>query len=180
MTCRASHSAVGCRVTSNHSNCRRPWLRNRNANNRSKVSDGTTHIAAITSVWFRRNVLQGLRRRRPTPHHVFGDRRLGDFEPQHQQFAMDPGRTPERFLLLIRRMRSRGSRSTFGRPALLRDFQRQIRFSARAMPSQDAEPASRPPGYVEQTGPNPRHPYQQRPDHCCTAAAEAALASMRC
>ena len=33
----------------------------------------------------------GLRRRPPTPHQVFGDRRLGDFEPQHQQFAMDPG-----------------------------------------------------------------------------------------
>ena len=67
----------------------------------------------------------GLRRRPLTPHHVFGDRRLGDFEPQHQQFAMDPGRTPERISLLIRRMRSRSSRSTFGRPALFRDFQRQ-------------------------------------------------------
>src|SRR6201997_563430 len=98
--CRASHSAVGCRVTSNHSNCRRPWLRTRNANNRSKVSVGTTHIsiAAITSMWFRRNVLQdcegGLRPR--TMYLKTVD--WGDFEPQHQQFAMDPGRTPERIL----------------------------------------------------------------------------------
>ena len=33
----------------------------------------------------------GLRRRPPIPHHVFGDRRLGDFEAEHQQFAMDRG-----------------------------------------------------------------------------------------
>jgi hypothetical protein len=30
----------------------------------------------------------------PTPHHVFGDRRLGNFELQHQKLAMDRGRTP--------------------------------------------------------------------------------------
>ena len=41
----------------------------------------------------------GLRRRPPISHHVFGDRRLGDFEAEHQQFAMDPGRTPERILV---------------------------------------------------------------------------------
>ena len=29
--------SVSGSVTSNHSNCRRPWLRTRNANNRSKV-----------------------------------------------------------------------------------------------------------------------------------------------
>src|SRR6266446_3439716 len=32
----------------------------------------------------------------PTPHHVFGDRRLGNLEPQHQELAMDPGRAPLR------------------------------------------------------------------------------------
>ena len=36
----------------------------------------------------------GLRRRPPTLHHVFGDRRLRDFEAQHQQLAMHPGSTP--------------------------------------------------------------------------------------
>lgn len=39
--------------------------------------------------------LPGLRRHPPTPHHIFGDRRLGDLEPQHQQFAMNSGRTPQ-------------------------------------------------------------------------------------
>jgi hypothetical protein len=32
--------------------------------------------------------LPALRRRRPTPHHVFGDRRLGDLEPQHRRHRM--------------------------------------------------------------------------------------------
>jgi hypothetical protein len=40
VTCRASHSAVGCRVTSNHSSCRLPWPRTKNANKRSKVVQG--------------------------------------------------------------------------------------------------------------------------------------------
>jgi hypothetical protein len=38
---------------------------------------------------------------------------------------MDPGCSQFGFSLLIRRIRSRRPRSIFGRPALLRDFQRQ-------------------------------------------------------
>src|SRR5438477_5520839 len=76
--------------------CRRPWPKTRNANKRSKVRIGTTHrsMAAIACAWFRRQCLPALRRRSPTPHHVFGDRRLGDLEAKHQEFAMDPGRAP--------------------------------------------------------------------------------------
>src|SRR5262249_15091792 len=33
-------------------------------------------------------------RRRPTPHHVFRHRRLGDLKAKHQQLAMDPGCSP--------------------------------------------------------------------------------------
>ena len=67
MICRASHSAVGCRVTSNHSSCRRPWPTNQTSAQSS--ASGTTHIstAAIAPAWFWRNVLQdcegGLRSR---------------------------------------------------------------------------------------------------------------------
>src|SRR5437588_7485461 len=43
--------------------------------------------------------LPALRRRRPTPHHVFGDRRLGDLKAKHQEFAMDPGCAPLRVFL---------------------------------------------------------------------------------
>jgi hypothetical protein len=47
--CCASHSAVGCRVTANHSSCRRLWATTMNAYKQSKLTVGTTHrsIAAI-------------------------------------------------------------------------------------------------------------------------------------
>ena len=37
-------------------------------------------------------------RRRPTwfSYHVLGDSRLADFDPELEQLAVDPGRTPER------------------------------------------------------------------------------------
>jgi hypothetical protein len=41
--CCANHSAVGCRVTANQSNCRRPWPTTRKANRHSNVRVGTTH-----------------------------------------------------------------------------------------------------------------------------------------
>ena len=66
-----------------------------------------------------------LRRRTPTPHHVFRDRRLRDFEPEHQQLIVNPGSTPSGFSVLIRRIRSRRSRPILGRPALFLDFHRQ-------------------------------------------------------
>ncbi len=58
--CRASHSAVGCLVTSNQSRRRRPWPKTKTANNLSNVRDGTTHrsIAAMAFAWLRRNVFQ--------------------------------------------------------------------------------------------------------------------------
>jgi hypothetical protein len=51
--------------------------------------DGSDCLSVITQ-----KCLPGLRGRFPTSHHVFGDRGLGHIEPKHQQFAMDPGRTP--------------------------------------------------------------------------------------
>src|SRR5450759_975914 len=50
---RANHSAVGCRVTANHNNCRRPWPKIRNAKSCTKAIVGTTKrsIDAIPSAW---------------------------------------------------------------------------------------------------------------------------------
>ena len=56
-------------------------------------------MAAIACAWFRRNVFQLCDGGVPTPHHVFGDRRLGHLKAKHQQFAMDPGRAPLRVFL---------------------------------------------------------------------------------
>ena len=104
----------------------------------------------------------GLRRRPATLHHVFGDRRLGDFEPQHQQFAMDPGRTPERILFAHPSDEIAQLTIDLWPPCPIAEFPAPKRFEAGAMPSQDGF-RLHDPGYVEQTGPNPRHPYQQRP-----------------
>jgi len=40
--------------------------------------------------------LPALRRRLRRPRHVFRNRRLGDFEPEHQKLTMDPGCAPQR------------------------------------------------------------------------------------
>jgi hypothetical protein len=49
--CRASRSALGCRVTANHSSRRRPWPTIRKANKHSKLIVGTRQksIAAMAS-----------------------------------------------------------------------------------------------------------------------------------
>ena len=60
--------------------------------------DGGNCLAVITE-----KCLPGLRRRIPTPYHVFRDRRLSDFEPEYQQFAMDPRWTPERIVPCVYR-----------------------------------------------------------------------------
>ncbi|RPJ45277.1 MAG: hypothetical protein EHM19_05580 [Candidatus Latescibacterota bacterium] len=52
---------------------------------------------AIASVWFRRNAFQvgGMRSR---ANHVFRDGWLGYVDPELEQLAVDPRRTPRRFL----------------------------------------------------------------------------------
>ena len=127
MICRASHSAVGCRVTSNHNTCRRPWPRTRNANKRSKVSVGTTHrsMAAIACAWFRRNVFHLCEGGVP-PRTMYLE--TVDWATSNPNIRSSPwihDAPQSGFSLLIRRIRSRRPRSILGRPALLRDFQRQ-------------------------------------------------------
>ena len=43
--------------------------------------------------------LPTLRWRPSAPDHVFGDRRLGNLEPELQQFSVDPRGTPQRVVL---------------------------------------------------------------------------------
>lgn len=52
---------------------------------------------------------------------IFG---LGDLEPQHQQFAVDAGRSTGR-VLLAHLLNDRKPSSILGRPTLFRDLQRQ-------------------------------------------------------
>jgi hypothetical protein len=125
--CRANHAAVGCRVTSNHSSCRRPWPNTRNANKRSKVSVGTTHIsiAVIASAWFERNVFQLCEGGVP-PRTMYLE--TVDWATSNPSIRSSPWIRDAPhcgFSLLIRWMRSRRPRSIFGRPTRFRDFQRQ-------------------------------------------------------
>src|SRR5262245_50389005 len=66
------------------------------------------------------------------------------------------------FSLLIRRMRSRNSRSIFGRPLRFRDFQRQNDREARALPAKDGLRLNNV-RRTEQARPEPGHPNQQGP-----------------
>jgi hypothetical protein len=67
---------------------------NHGANKRSNVSVGTKHIDSGDHVSVNsKKCHPRLRRWLPTSHHVFGDCRLIGLEPEHQQFAMDSGRS---------------------------------------------------------------------------------------
>src|SRR5436309_14133304 len=61
----------------------------------SLKAQGRNHTLRVVS----KKCLPALRRWPPAPHHVFGDRRLGDRKAKHQEFAMDPGRAPQRVFL---------------------------------------------------------------------------------
>jgi len=125
--CRASHSAVGCRVTSNHTSCRRSWPRTKNANKRSKVTVRTTHIsmAAIASALLRRNIFQLCDGGLPPRTKYFETVDWATSKPSISNSPWIRDAPHSGFSLLIRRIRSRSPRSILGRPALPRDFQRQ-------------------------------------------------------
>src|SRR6266568_5905025 len=116
---RASHSAVGCRVTANQISCRRPWPTTRKANRHSNVTVGTTHrsIAAIASAWLRRNVRQVCDGgpRCLTMYFETVDSEM--VKPSFSSWPWIRGAPHNGLSLFIRRTSSRSSRLTFGRPA---------------------------------------------------------------
>jgi hypothetical protein len=75
---------------------------------------------------------------------------------------MDPGRTSERILFAHPSDEIAQLTIDLWPPCPIAGFPAPKRCEAGAMPSQDSF-RLHDPGYVEQTGPNPRHPYQQRP-----------------
>ena len=90
---------------------------------------------------------------------LFGDRRLGHLKAKHQKLAMDPGRPKVGFPYTSRWIRSRRPRSILGRPALLRDFQRQNTLKpARTQDGLRLNHLHR----TKKARPKPRHPYEQR------------------
>src|SRR5262245_12732054 len=93
--------------------------------------------------------------------HVLGHRRLGDFEPKLQQFAMDAWGAPQRVLLahpsdefaqFLLDQRSSGPTSRLPSP---------VGPEPRPVPTQDGVWLN-DLGQTEQVRPQPSHPYQQR------------------
>ena len=96
MICRTILAAFGCRVTSNHTtvaglayNQEREQEIEGHRRHRAHI-DGGYRLSVISKKRF-----PALRRRLRRPRHIFRYCRLGDFEPEHQQFAMDPGSAPQ-------------------------------------------------------------------------------------
>jgi hypothetical protein len=106
--------------------------------------------------------LPALRRRCPAPHHVFGDCRLGDLKAKHQEFAMDPGRTP--LLVFLAHPSNEITQATIDlrAPCPLSGFPAPESFEARAMPPKDGLRLNHL-GQAEQARPETGHPYQQHP-----------------
>jgi hypothetical protein len=155
-----SHSAVGCLVTANQRSCRRPWLTTRKANKHSNVRVGTRQrsIPAIVSAWLRRNVRHVCD---GGPGCLIMYLETVDSATSKPSLSSSPwmrGAPHNGFSLLICRMRSRNSRSIFGRPARCRDPAPES-FEPSAMPAQDRLRLHHL-GQDKQIGPNPLDPYQ--------------------
>jgi hypothetical protein len=69
--------------------------------------------------------LPALGRWPPSLGPVFCNRGLTDIDPELEQFAMNPGRSPSEMAMLISRMSRRRSAEICGRPPPGRDLQRQ-------------------------------------------------------
>jgi hypothetical protein len=103
-----------------------------------------------------------LRWRPSAPDHVLGDRRLGDLEPELEQFTVDPWGAPQ-WVLLAHPLNEFAQLTANSGPSWL-----TARFPAPIGP----KPCSMPPqdrvrlydaGQTEQVWPEPGHPYQYRP-----------------
>src|SRR5262249_15368191 len=101
-------------------------------------------------------------RRRPTPHHVFRDRRLRDLKAKHQQLAMDPRRSPLWILAAHSSDEIAQLSIDLWSPCPLPRFPAPERREARAVPSKDGLRLN-DPGRVEQARPEPGHPDHQGP-----------------
>jgi hypothetical protein len=94
-------------------------------------------------------------------HHVFRDRRLGDFAPEHQQFAMDPGRAPQPVFLAHPLDQITQAPINLRPPCAISGFLTPEHFEASAMPTQNSVRLQ----HLDRTNkarPEPGHPYEHR------------------
>ena len=110
--------------------------------------------------------LPSLRRRILITHHVFRDRRLGDLEAKHQQFAMDPGRAPQPVFLAYPLDEITQPTIDLRAPRPLSGFPAPESFEALAMPPKDRLRLNHL-SHTKQARPELGHPYEQ----CAVTAA---------
>src|SRR5262245_55670592 len=105
--------------------------------------------------------LPPLRPRPATLRHVFRDGGLGDLEPQHQQFAVDPGRSPDR--VFPAHLPNEVSQATIDSwaPCPPSRLPAPERPETRPVPAKDSLWLNHP-RHTEQVRPQPGHPNQQR------------------
>ena len=96
----------------------------------------------------------------PVPDHVLGDRRLGDLEPELQQFTMDARRAPQWILLAHPSDEFAQLRFDFGPARLTAGFPAPIGPKPRSMPPQDCIRLN-DTGQDRQAWPDPGHPHHQ-------------------
>ena len=116
--------------------------------------------------------------RRPTPHHVFRHRRLGDLKAKHQQLAMDPRCSPFWVFLAHPSDEIAQLSTNLWPPCPPPRFPTPERRETRTMPAKDGLRLN-DLRRTEQARPAPSHPDQQGP---VTAAQSktSAHASGRC
>ncbi len=103
----------------------------------------------------------------PSTHHVSGHRRLGEFEPQLEQFTMDP-RSPPQWVFPVHPSDQITQFAIDPRSSCpLSRFPAPVAPIPRPMPPQDRRRLNNL-GHTEQARPQPRHPHQQ----CAVAAPQ--------
>ena len=103
-----------------------------------------------------------LRWRSSASDHVLGDRRLGDLEPELQQFAMDPRGSPQRVFLAHSSDEIAQLPLDLGSSCPTSGFPAPVGPEPRPMPPQDGGRLNNS-GQTQQAGPQPCHQHQQRP-----------------
>ena len=104
--------------------------------------------------------LPGLRRRVPVSHHVFRDRRLGDFGAEHQQLAMDPGCAPKWVFPTHPPDQISQAAINPWPPCPMTRFPTPKHFEPTAMPTQDGLWLNHL-NSIKKARPKPRHPYEK-------------------
>src|SRR5947209_19996121 len=119
----------------------------------------------MASAWLRRNVRQVCDGGPPVPDHIFGDRRLGDLEPELEQFTMNARGAPQWVLLAHPLDEFAQLTANSGPPWPTARFPAPVSPKSASMPPQDRVRLN-DAGQTEQAWPPSGHPNHQGTGTC--------------